>query len=265
MAIKNNQITDALIQRIKANIIRASKLAKSGHSTSSLSSIHILTYLFFSGTFKTDWNDWANLENDQFVLSKGHASSLLYSIYLDLDLIKAEEFDQYRQFNGKLEGHPTPANGLTKFATGSLGMGVGIACGVCIAQKKEKSKGRVFVLCGDGELAEGSIWESLNFASHYKLNNLIVLVDVNRLGQNGETIDGWNLKKISDKFISFGVETYICEDGHEINNLAQSFGKIENQIYGNNAQQPKAILFKTLKGWSLEGVENLNGYHGKAI
>jgi transketolase len=242
----------------KENIIEICRLAGSGHPTSSLSSLHILSFLFFTNFFTTDWNDWANLDFDQFVLSKGHASILLYSIWKELGLISQTELNEYRKIQSNLEGHPTPRSKFVKFTTGSLGQGIGISCGIALSQKLHNKNSRTFVLCGDSELAEGSNWEALNFAVYHKLHNLIILVDVNRLGQRGETIEGWNLDKIKSKFESFGINTIICRSGHDFSQIENCFNKLRKD-------RVNCILFKTIKGNGIKKVANLNGFHGKVI
>lgn len=246
------------IQNIKQNILAITQKAGSGHPTSSLSCMHILIYLFFSGVYKTDWNDWNNSNYDQFILSKGHATPILYSIYFELGLVSQHDLDNYRQLNGVLEGHPTPKSGFTKVTSGSLGMGISIGCGIALGNKLKNNNSKTYILCGDSELAEGSNWEGINFAVENNLRNLIILVDVNGLGQRGETMEKGDLDKISKKFEGFGINVIKCENGHDFYEIQKSFKNL-------NTNRPNVILFKTIKGWGINNIAGKNNWHGKVV
>lgn len=236
--------------------------AASGHATSALSAADIGAVLF-DKYFTFDLKNKQNLYNDRLIFSKGHASPLLYSLYAAAGAYPFEELKTLRQFGSMFEGHPVPAFPYTEAATGSLGQGLSIGAGMALGlQKIEeiKPKPKVFVLLGDGEMAEGSIWEAADFASYYKLNNLIAIVDVNRFGQSQETMFGHNLFSYRDRLSAFGWETMLI-DGH-------NYGEIDNALkagVGNRTQKPFAIIAKTLKGKGIPQWENKNGFHSKPV
>src|SRR5580658_8794058 len=173
-------------RQLRVDSIRCSTSAGSGHPTSSMSAADLLADLV-TRHLRYDWADPKKPENDHLVFSKGHASPLLYSIYRGVGVVSEEELlTTYRRFGARLQGHPTPQLPWIDLATGSLGLGIAAAVGVALAGKHlDEIDYRVWVLCGDSELAEGSVWESLDKAGHYGLSNLTVIVDVNRLGQRG--------------------------------------------------------------------------------
>ena len=214
-----NYTTDQL-ERI-ANLVRywilySTTQAGSGHPSSSLSAVELGVGLFFGGEFRYDISDSKNPNNDRFILSKGHASPLLYSLWLLAGVITPEEIQGLRQLNSVLEGHPSRRFIFTDAATGSLGQGLGIGLGYALNAKNfDQLDSSVYVMLGDSELAEGSVWESVASASYYGLNNLVAIVDVNRLGQRGETMDGYNLEIYQKRFESFGWNSNII-DGHNL-------------------------------------------------
>jgi transketolase len=207
-----------------------------------------------------DWDNPDNPDNDHLIFSKGHASPLLYSIYKAVGVVSDEELmTGYRRFGSRLEGHPTPVLPWVDVATGSLGQGLPDAVGVALAGKYlDELPYRVWVLCGDSEMAEGSIWEALDKASHYKLSNLIAIVDVNRLGQRGPTDLSWDLDAYSRRASAFGARVFVV-DGHDVSAIDQVVG----QAGDLTAEQPTVILARTLKGRGFSEVEDREGWHGK--
>lgn len=232
--------------------------ANSGHLTSSLSAVEICLALLLSGEFVYDVNAPKNIYNDQLLFSKAHASPLYYSIWYLLNELTINELKTFRSIDSKLEGHPTNLFEHTVAPMGSLGQGLGIGAGLAMASKKKGLNNRVFVLMGDGELTEGSNYEALQWASDQNLNNLVALVDVNRLEQVGETIYEWDLRTIRRRFRSFGWDTKLVWDG---NNTKKCLNAISKLKYN----RPTAILFKTKKGAGISFLENELNWHGKAL
>jgi transketolase len=198
--------------------------------------------------------------NDHLIFSKGHASPLLYSLYKAAGAISDEELLTFRKLGSRLGGHPTPEIPWVDVATGSLGQGLPCAVGVALAGKRlDRVPYRVWVLCGDGEMAEGSIWEAFDHASHEALDNLIAIIDVNRLGQRGETMLGWNTGAYARRAEAFGWRALEI-DGHDI---AQIDNAYEQALAADG--QPVAIIARTIKGKGVRAVENRNGFHGKPL
>jgi transketolase len=206
-----------------------------------------------------DWDEPGSAANDHLIFSKGHASPLLYSVYKAVGVVSDDELmTGYRRFGSRLEGHPTPVLPWVDVATGSLGQGLPDAVGVALAGKYlDESPFRVWVLCGDSEMAEGSIWEALDKASHYKLSNLIAMVDVNRLGQRGPTELSWDLQTYSRRASAFGARVFTI-DGHDLAEIDRAMAHA-GQITGD---QPSVILARTIKGRGFSEVEDLEGWHG---
>lgn len=239
-----------------ASLIMTSK-AGSGHPTSCLSAADLVAALFFYA-MQFDPHNIDNPDNDRFILSKGHAAPLLYAAWKELGLLTDEELYTYREFGSSLEGHPTRRFKYAEAATGSLGMGLSIGAGIALSALMDKRSFYTYVLLGDSELTEGSIWEAAEIASYYKLHNLVALADCNRLGQTGETIHGYHLERYSAKFEAFGWHT-IMIDGHDMNQVMGALDKAREE------KHPTIILAKTIKGYGISEVENKNGYHGKAF
>lgn len=244
-----------------ANTLRADSLkmtteAGSGHPTSCLSCADLMAALFFH-EMRFDSSDAGNPENDEFVLSKGHAAAIYYSALFRAGCIK-DALLSYRKILSRLEGHPIPFDGWVKVATGSLGQGLSVGLGIALAAKLNKKKYRTFVLLGDSEIAEGEIYEALQFASYYKLNNLCAIVDVNRLGQRGETMVGWNTDKYAKRFASFGWEVKVI-NGHNLGQILSALKKFRK------TKKPFVILAKTMKGKGVSFLENMEGWHGCAL
>ena len=248
----------------KAKLIRKWSMvstteAGSGHPTSCLSAADITTVLF-DKYFTYDIKNPLNLYNDRFVLSKGHAAPLLYSLFGVAGAYPLEEIKTLRKFGSRFEGHPTPKFVYAEAATGSLGQGLSVGAGLALLAKRENLPAKTFVLLGDGELAEGQVWEAANFASFHKLNNLIAILDINRLAQSGETMFGHHMEKYVDRFKGFGFDV-ISIDGHDIEAIINAFEKAVN----NKTDKPIAIVAETIKGKGISFLEDKDGWHGKAL
>lgn len=258
---KNAQVeqwTD-LAQQLRVDSIRSSTAAGSGHPTSSMSAADLMSVLMLS-YLHYDFDDPKNPNNDHLIFSKGHASPLLYSMYKAAGAVSDEELLTLRKFGSRLEGHPTPVLPWVDVATGSLGQGLPIGVGVALAGKYlDKLPYHIWVLLGDSEMAEGSIWEAFDHASHYKLDNMVAILDCNRLGQRGETELGWNTAAYAARAKAFGWNAIVI-DGHNYDEINQAFAQAA-QPNGS----PTLIVAKTIKGKGVSFVENKEGWHGKAL
>ena len=261
-----------LCQLIRYDILTSTTEAKSGHPTTSLSAVELMTTLFFGGFLKSDLNHpkgVQSLTNDRVVFSKGHASPLIYALYHAAGAISYPELMQLRKITSDLEGHPTFRFKYADVATGSLGQGlsagVGMALGVKLRVKSYELKvmrePKIWVLLGDSEMAEGQVWEAIQIASHYKLNNLIAIADINRLGQSTQTMLGWDLKTYAKRIESFGWKTIIVDDGHDLKKIYDSFESLNVSAL----EQPTMILAHTIKGKGVSFLENKEGWHGKPL
>ena len=245
-----------------ANILRRDSLkmttaAGSGHPTSCLSCAEIMACLFFE-EMEFDNKNPHNPDNDEFILSKGHAAPILYSCLYHSGCINYDLLS-LRKFKSPLEGHPLPSSlKWIKIASGSLGQGLSVGVGMALASKLQKRKFRVYVLLGDSEMAEGSIYESLQLASFHKLDNLTAIVDVNRLGQTDETMFGHDMKNFRKIFECFGFNLIVI-DGHDIEQILKALGN------ARKSEKPSLILAKTFKGKGVSFIEDKNGWHGKAL
>jgi transketolase len=246
-------------QQLRVDSIRAAAVTSSGHPTSSMSAADLMAVLM-SKYLHYDFDDPDNPSNDHLVFSKGHASPLLYSMYKAAGAVTDEELLTFREFGSRLQGHPTPAIPWVDVATGSLGQGLPYGVGIALAGKKlDRLPYRVWVLHGDSEMAEGSVWEAFEHASFYGLNNLTVILDVNRLGQRGETMHGWDLDSYADKARAFGWHA-IEIDGHDVEAIDRAYGEAAAQ-----QGQPTLVVARTLKGRGVKEVEDQGGWHGKAL
>ncbi len=248
-----------LAAQLRVDSIRSSTSAGSGHPTSSMSAADLIAVLA-ARHLRYDWDDPHAAANDHLVFSKGHASPLLYSLFKAAGVVSDEELmTGYRRFGQRLEGHPTPVLPWVDVATGSLGQGLPDAVGIALAARfLEHLSFRVWVLCGDSELAEGSIWEAVDKASYYKLSNLVVMADINRLGQRGPTELGWNLDLYERRVEAFGARALVI-DGHDLSAIEGAFAEAED----TSGDRPTVILAKTIKGRGFSEVENKEGWHGK--
>lgn len=237
-----------------------STAAGSGHPTSSLSATDLMTGLLFGGTFRYDLDHPDNPNNDRLIFSKGHASPLFYSLWAAAGKVAEQELMTYRKFDSALEGHPTRAFKYTEAATGSLGQGLSIGVGMALnAKYLDKLPYRTYVLLGDSEMAEGSQWEAMEIAAYYNLDNLIGIIDVNRLGQRGETMYGHDLRVYQDRASAFGWEPVVI-DGHHFPQILTAFKQAAEA-----REKPVMIIAKTIKGKGVSFVEDKNGMHGKAL
>ncbi len=232
--------------------------AGSGHPTSCLSAADITTVLF-DKYFKYDIDNPLNLYNDHFVLSKGHAAPLLYTLFGMAGAYPLEELKTLRKFGSRFEGHPVPKYKYAEAATGSLGQGLSVGAGLALVAKREGYESKTYVLTGDGELAEGQIWEAANFAAHEKLDNLVVILDINRLGQSQETMFGHHIREYVKKFKAFDFEV-ITINGHNYEQINQAL-----QTAQKPNGKPFAIIAKTFKGYGVSFLKNKDGWHGKAL
>jgi len=251
-----------LAQQLRVDSVRSSTSAGSGHPTSSMSAADLLAVLV-SRHLRYDWDDPRNPDNDHLIFSKGHASPLLYSVFKAVGVVSDEELmTGYRRFGSRLEGHPTPAElPWVDVATGSLGQGLPDGVGVALAGKYvDEAPYRVWVLCGDSEMAEGSIWEALDKASHYKLSNLIAIVDVNRLGQRGPTALSWDIDAYARRASAFGARVFSI-DGHDLHEIDRAM----REATSPGTDQPAVILARTKKGRGFSEVEDREDWHGKPL
>lgn len=241
---------------VRKNIIEMIYNAGSGHPGGSLSCADVLTLLYFY-VMRYDKNDPKNENRDRFVLSKGHAAPTLYSVLYEAGCIQKEELKTFRKINSRLQGHPSSALfEWVEISTGSLGQGLSVANGIAIAGKLDEMPYKVYCLVGDGEVQEGNIWEAAMTSSHYKLDNLCLILDHNRLQIDGKVSDVKNIEPIEDKFRAFGWETIVV-DGHNFYKLIKAFEKETNK-------KPKVIIAQTVKGKGISFMENEIDWHGKA-
>ena len=256
----NKDKLEKISKLIRYFILISTTKAGSGHPSSSLSAVELMSTLFFGGFFKFKINDIKYINNDRLIFSKGHASPLMYSLWAAAGAVSEEELLTLRKFESRLEGHPTPDFPYAEAATGSLGQGLSIGLGMALNAKYiDKLPYYTYVLLGDSEMTEGSQWEAIQIAAYYKLDNLVGIIDVNRLGQRGETIYGWDIKAYEKRISSFGWET-ITVDGHNIKEIADAY---EYALSING--RPTMIIAKTIKGKGVSLLEDKDGWHGKAI
>ena len=246
-------------QQLRVDSIRTSAVTSSGHPTSSMSAADLMAVLL-DGYLRYDFDDADNPANDHLIFSKGHASPLLYSLYKAAGAITDEELLTFRKLGSRLEGHPTPVLPWVDVATGSLGQGLPIAVGVAIAGKRlDRLPYRVWALCGDSEMSEGSMWEAFEHAAFLELDNLTAIVDVNRLGQRGETMHGWDLDSYAERAHAFGWHA-IEIDGHDVEAIDRAYAEALK-----TKGKPTAIVARTIKGKGVSAVEDKGGFHGKAL
>jgi transketolase len=256
----DRQQMEKLAKLIRYFILVSTTEAGSGHTTSSLSAADLMACLLFGGTYRFDAEHPEHPNNDRLIFSKGHASPLLYALWAVAGKVSEEELMTLRKFGSPLEGHSTPAFRYAEAATGSLGQGLPIGLGMALNGKYiDKLPYRTYVLLGDSEMAEGSQWEALQIAAHYKLDNLIGILDVNRLGQRGETMYGHDIAAYEKRVASFGWET-ISIDGHNVDEI---LGACEKAV--KTEGRPVMIIGRTIKGKGVSFVEDKNGWHGKAL
>jgi len=237
-----------MANKLRIDSLRSTTIAGSGHPTSCLSCAELMSCLFFSEL----------QAEDEFLLSKGHAAPILWAAYAEAGLIPREDLQTLRKIDSVLEGHPTPRMPLVRVATGSLGQGLAAGVGMALAKRITGSTARIYVLLGDGECAEGSVWEAANSAAYYSLNNLCVLIDVNRLGQSEPTMHQHALEPYRDKFRAFGWDALMI-DGHSVPDILNAFEQAQK------SEKPCAIIAKTIKGKGVSFLEDKEGWHGKPL
>ncbi len=259
--MKSNAATlKKLAQLIRYYCLVSTTKAGSGHLTSSLSAADLMTTLFFGGFLRFDAANPGNSNNDRVIFSKGHASPLLYALWAAAGCLKSSDLLKLRTFASPLEGHPSMRFPYTEAATGSLGQGLSVGVGMALTGKYiHKLPYRTFVLVGDSEMAEGAVWEAIQIAAYYKLNNLVAVLDVNRLGQRGETMYGHRPEAYKRRLSAFGWDTIVA-DGHSIEGLTLAFNEALDSKKG-----PVAIIAKTIKGKGVPFIEDQNGWHGRAL
>jgi transketolase len=247
-------------QQLRVDSVRSSAAAGSGHPTSSMSAADLMAVLIDGGFLRMDTQDLRNPANDHLIFSKGHASPLYYSVLKAVGIIDDTELLTFRKLGSRLEGHPTPRIPPTDVATGSLGQGLPISVGVALAGKRlDRLPYRVWALCGDSEMAEGSIWEAFEHAAFNGLDNLTAIIDVNRLGQTRETMVGWDLDRYARRAEAFGWHA-ITIDGHDVDAIHAAYqGAVET------TGKPTVIIARTKKGKGVAAVEDQPGKHGKPL
>ncbi|MET9245157.1 transketolase [Nonomuraea sp. NPDC003709] len=258
MPERDLQYLTELAAQLRVDSVRAAAEAGSGHPTSSMSAADLMAVLF-ACHLHYDFENPDNPANDHLIFSKGHASPLLYALFKAAGVVDDKELLTFRRRGSRLEGHPTPRLPWVDVATGSLGQGLPVGVGVAMAGRLERMPYRVWVLCGDSELAEGSIWEAAEHAGCEGLANLTAIVDVNRLGQRGPTRHGWDTGAYARRFGAFGWHT-IEIDGHDPGQIDYALSDARN-----TRRRPTVILAKTRKGEGALEVENREGAHGKPL
>ncbi|MFE3182914.1 transketolase [Streptomyces violascens] len=246
-------------QQLRVDAVRAAAAADSGHPTSSMSAADLAAVLL-ARHLHYDFDDPDHPGNDRLILSKGHASPLLYAMYRAAGVVDDEELLTFRRRDSRLEGHPTPRLPWVDVATGSLGQGLPVGVGMALAGKRlENAPYRVWVLSGDSEMAEGSVWEAAEHAACEQLDNLTLIIDVNRLGQRGPTRHGWDLDAYARRLAAFGWHT-IEVDGHDVEAVDAAFAEASA-----TRSQPTAVIARTRKGRGVAQVEDREGQHGKPL
>ncbi len=237
-----------MADKLRVHSIRATTAAGSGHPTSCMSCAEIMSALFFS----------VMKRNDEFILSKGHAAPILWAAYAEAGIIPGKDLMRLRKLDSVLEGHPTPRMRMVKIATGSLGQGLSAGLGMALAKRLKGDKGNVYVLLGDGECAEGSVWEAANIASYYNTGGLCAIVDANRLGQSQQTLEGRCLKEYKSRLESFGWKAVII-NGHDMREILKAMEA------AGRSRKPCAIIARTVKGKGIPFAEDRNGWHGRPL
>lgn len=247
-----------MANRLRRHSLLSTTEAASGHPSTCFSCAEIVSTVFFH-YLRYDLDDPKNPANDRFVLSKGHGAPILWAVLAEAGAFSTDSLLTLRKFDSDLEGHPTPRSKYVDVATGSLGQGLSNALGMALAGRLDGTDNRVFVLLGDGESAEGSVWEAAALASHYRVDNLTAIVDVNRLGQSDPTMYQHDLDDYRKRFEAFGWKAEVV-DGHDISALA---GALDRAVAGSG--RPSVVLARTLKGKGVSFMEDQEGWHGKPV
>jgi transketolase len=246
--VKTIQALEVMANKLRVDSLKSTTSAGSGHPTSCMSCAEIMSCLFFSEL----------QPEDEFILSKGHAAPILWAAFAAAGYIPKEKLETLRRIDSVLEGHPTPRMDLVKVAAGSLGQGLSAGVGMALAQGLRNSKGRIYVLLGDGECAEGSVWEAANSAAYYMRNNICAIIDVNRLGQSAPTMHQHDVASYKQKFEAFGWEAIII-DGHSVQEILDAF------THARKSKKPCVLIAKTIKGKGVSFLEDKEGWHGKPL
>lgn len=252
------ELLKGIANQLRIHSITATTAAGSGHPTSCCSAADVVAALFF-GHMKYDAKNPHGYNNDRFILSKGHAAPLLYAAWAENGFVPVSELATLRQFTSELEGHPTPRLAFADVATGSLGQGLGVGVGMALAARQDKLDYNTYVLLGDGEIAEGAVWEAANLAGFYKLSNLIAIVDANRLGQSQATMFGHDINIYVKRFEAFGWRVETLDDGHDMEEILEVLSGVGLD------ERPLAIIAKTYKGAGVSFLQDKDGWHGKPL
>lgn len=255
----NKENLVAVSRKVRKDIIEMIYEAKSGHPGGSLSCADIITYLYYE-KMKVDANNPKDFNRDRFVLSKGHAAPALYAVLAEKGYFPKEELKSLRKLGGLLQGHPDSKHipGVD-VSTGSLGQGISNAVGMALGLRYQKNNAKVYVLLGDGELQEGLVWEAFMAAAHYKLDNLVAIIDNNGLQIDGKNEEVMNINPLDKKLLSFGFDVIYCDDGNDYEKINEAFLKADK-----TSGKPCAIIAKTVKGKGVSFMENQAGWHGQA-
>ena len=259
MNSEKKQMLKQTAAQVRLGILEAVYNAGSGHPGGSLSLADVLTYLYFS-EMNIDPKDPKMECRDRFVLSKGHAAPVLYSVLAQRGFIPKEDLKTLRKLDSYLQGHPDMKHTSgVDMSTGSLGLGISAACGMALAAKIDGDDYRVFAAVGDGESEEGQVWEAAMFASHYKLDNLCVVLDLNGLQIDGKITEVMNPMPHDEKFRAFGWNVFYC-DAHDFDSIEAAF----NEAKAAKNSRPTAIISSSVKGKGVSFMEGQCGWHGKA-
>ena len=246
-------------RRLRIHSLRSTTAAGSGHPSSCLSAADLVSVIFFR-EMRYDPSDPHNVENDRFILSKGHAAPLLYAAYAEAAIIEQSQLITLRRLDSDLEGHPTPRLPWVEVATGSLGQGLSAGLGTALAGRMSNLTYDTYVLLGDGECAEGAVWEAAALASYYQVSNLYAIVDVNGLGQSQHTMHRFDVENFAQKFRAFGWHA-ITVDGHNYSEIIDAFARCRREA----GSRPRVIVARTFKGKGVSLLENMEGWHGKPV
>jgi transketolase len=258
MTATSVQVLRDIATRLRIDSVQSTAAAGSGHPTTCLSAADIMAALFFA-EMHFDPTDPQNPDNDRFVLSKGHAAPILYAAWAEAGLFPRLELLNLRRFESDLEGHPTPRLSFVDVATGSLGQGLSAGVGIALNARRIGSPYRTYVLLGDGEIAEGSVWEAAASAAYYKLDSLCAIVDVNALGQSQPTEFGHDLDRIAARWDAFGWKAIVI-DGHDLPDILKGFDMARAAT-----GRPSGLVARTVKGRAINAIEGQHGWHGKAL
>ncbi|MBI3114999.1 MAG: transketolase [Candidatus Kerfeldbacteria bacterium] len=249
----------SLATLVRSWIVRSTTAAGSGHPSSSLSATDLMVGLLFGGHFRADLARPEHPSNDRLIFSKGHASPLLYALYAAAGKVTPRALLSLRKFHSNLEGHPMPAFKYTEVPTGSLGQGLSVGVGMALNARLDRLPYRTYVLLGDSEMTEGSVWEAVGLAAYERLGNLTAILDVNRLGQRGPTMFGHRVEEYERRVASFGWKPIVI-DGHDLAAIDRAYRTASAETH-----RPTMIIAKTLKGKGVSFIENVNGWHGRAL